>query len=208
MTLKPLQTTKYVGVKWSPDQQFTKMVIEPLIVPERRQLFRKEGKVALKSLGIKDYDGVHVSRAAHFDDEVEKSWLNRDLVQVAVASIARKSIGENQGYRFKFQLEEPHASVQRRLIDRTPPSIATLKLQENKNRFNMLESVFLDLPKDFLLDQSDLDERLHVVRAALANQALEPVGWLNYPEAYVVSYGLNPEDMAVLAERARQTPQD
>ncbi len=208
MTLKPLQTAKYVGVKWSPDHQFTSTVIEPLLASERRQLFKREGRLALKSLGIRDYDGVHVTRAAHFDDEVGKAWLNRDLVQVAVDGIARKSLGEGQGYRLKFHLEEPHASVQRRLIDRMPPSFDALKLKENGNRFHMLESVFLDVPNDFLPDQDEFEKQLGFMRLAIGSQSLKSIGWLNYPEAYVVSYGLNPEDMTTLAERARHTPED
>jgi len=43
MTLKPLQTAKYVGIKWSPDQEFTATLIEPLITPEHKGLFRREG---------------------------------------------------------------------------------------------------------------------------------------------------------------------
>lgn len=205
MPLKPQQTAKYVGVKWTPNPEMASTFVEPLVDKKRYEYMRRSGRVVLNSVGIRNYDGMNIAKAAEFDSHVVKRWPRRHDLRVGIDSVEWTYIEPANAYRFKYHLDRPYAAEQRLLMSQD--NGAAMPNQEKLRRQHLQESVYLDVAAPVLpVESEDPEEYIELqvmqMRSALADQALKGTYWLTNPQAYIVTY--RPEELEELAQLQQQ----
>lgn len=204
MSLKPLQTAKYVGVKWTPNHDMAVAFMAPFVERQRFEHLRKEGRAVLNSIGSDYYNLENVGKAARFDTIVEEQWPQRQHVRAGIDGVEWAYSEKAHMYRIKYHLESPYGEQLRQLVGH-PSGMATTDEQTQ----HLQESVYFDTPAASLpVEAGDareyIERQVVEMRRLLAIQAAKGMWWLTNPKAYVTTYQPGEADMLARLQEQRR----